>query len=787
MASSDGPVTVDSALSVSKSQNHTLPVFVTWCFALVIPLLVAVTNFCMVQIDINLVVFKFDTAERFMVDSKSPWIGGLVLAAIGATYAFVASALVVFIAPACAGSGIPEAKGYLNGNNIPGFFTLKTYIVRTFGVVFSTASGFPVGREGPMVGIGGGVGNGIVRLVAKQYMRKWVKIDGNDKEGYSNALILDQERFAHALRVGTVMGSAAGLATAFNAPLGGILYMFEEVTVTNWAPELTFKCFVSSVLATLFTQVLMDLRSEKPHQLLIYDPEAANPGTVRYKELDVLFIAMIAALIGLLSVAFAKGLAFTWTLRSRNAKRFQGRSFAPYLKIVEAMLFAAVVAMVFSLIPSFGQCEGHSQGSGSAGSGRRLEPMMDMASMNHRRLAGLTYNQYTCEDGQINKIATLLLSGAEGAVKHLFATQTVQSPVQLILCLAFYFVLAMGMPGLPVPMGVFVPSLLIGSLSGRFFGEILKPIGTADPGVYAMCGAAAMLGGFTHMTLAIVVLLVEAANDLSLIPLLMLSISISHIVSTSISHHGYDEVLIHKKGVPFLDSEVPQELEREGCTAFDLMDEVPDQCLLPSKASLEVVREALQQDYVQFFPVVEENATTRNCVCVGITTRARLEAAVDAHDPAKEISDSGPLKRFLKSLFSKNEDSNDHYDEKSQQDDLDQGADLPSMIKKMVRRPSLMGTDGPTVPINRLMDAVPHIMLEDMPVSRFYSLYSCGAVREACIVSKRGEFRGILSRRNLISPEGAKHDPSSPIRYCTGSGSPSRSPAKNAGSPSKGS
>ena len=104
-----------------------------------------------------------------------------------------------------------------------------------------------------------------------------------------------------------------------------------------------------------------------------------------------------------------------------------------------------------------------------------------------------------------------------------------------------------------------------------------------------MCGAAAMLGGFTHMTLAIVVLLVEAANDLGLITLLMLSISISRIVSTSISHHGYDEVLIHKKGAPFLGSEVPQELEREGCTAFDLVDEVPNQCFLPPKASVEVV------------------------------------------------------------------------------------------------------------------------------------------------------------------------------------------------------
>merc|ERR1712232_541076 len=105
----------------------------------------------------------------------------------------------------------------------------------------------------------------------------------------------------------------------------------------------------------------------------------------------------------------------------------------------------------------------------------------------------------------------------------------------------------------------------------------------AAPGVYSMAGAAAMLGGFTHMTLAITALLVEASKDLSLIPMLMLSISISHLVSTNISHHGYDEVLIHKKGVPFLEAELPHELE-QGQLAIDLMDEYPDEAILPAEA-----------------------------------------------------------------------------------------------------------------------------------------------------------------------------------------------------------
>merc|ERR1719220_1095589 len=92
----------------------------------------------------------------------------------------------------------------------------------------------------------------------------------------------------------------------------------------------------------------------------------------------------------------------------------------------------------------------------------------------------------------------------------------------------------------------------------------------ADAGVYALVGSAAMLSGFTHMTIAIVVILVEAAHDLSLVSPLMLSIFISHIVSTCVNRHSYDEALILRKGVPFLESELPFEMDRHGLVAADL-------------------------------------------------------------------------------------------------------------------------------------------------------------------------------------------------------------------------
>lgn len=41
-----------------------------------------------------------------------------------------ASIITAFIAPAAAGSGIPEVKAYLNGVDAPGIFTLKTLLVK---------------------------------------------------------------------------------------------------------------------------------------------------------------------------------------------------------------------------------------------------------------------------------------------------------------------------------------------------------------------------------------------------------------------------------------------------------------------------------------------------------------------------------------------------------------------------------------------------------------------------------------------------------------------------------
>ena len=63
-------------------------------------------------------------------------------------------------------------------------------------------SGLPVGREGPAAYLGGCVGTWAWRLVLRD----------------------DSERENDRKRLYATLGGAAGIATAFNAPVGGVLY-----------------------------------------------------------------------------------------------------------------------------------------------------------------------------------------------------------------------------------------------------------------------------------------------------------------------------------------------------------------------------------------------------------------------------------------------------------------------------------------------------------------------------------------------------------------------------------
>lgn len=92
-----------------------------------------------------------------------------------------------------------------------------------FGSIFGVAAGFVVGKEGPMVHTGACIANLLGQGGSRKYHLtwKWLRYFKNDRD--RRDLI--------------TCGAAAGVAAAFRAPVGGVLFALEEAA--SWSLSLS--------------------------------------------------------------------------------------------------------------------------------------------------------------------------------------------------------------------------------------------------------------------------------------------------------------------------------------------------------------------------------------------------------------------------------------------------------------------------------------------------------------------------------------------------------------------
>jgi len=102
--------------------------------------------------------------------------------------------------PNARGSGVPQTKAALFARD--GRITLRTVLGKFFCTSVTLASGIPLGREGPSVQVGAGIGSVLGR-----------------------ALGLSTEQVKKLIPV----GAAAAIAAAFNTPLAAVVFSLEEI------------------------------------------------------------------------------------------------------------------------------------------------------------------------------------------------------------------------------------------------------------------------------------------------------------------------------------------------------------------------------------------------------------------------------------------------------------------------------------------------------------------------------------------------------------------------------
>ena len=138
---------------------------------------------------------------------KWPYAGWLVPMAVGLVAAALARWLVVRFEPTAGGSGVQRVEAVFRGEAKP--LRHGVTLVKFFGGLLAMGSGLALGREGPTVHIGASLSLLVSRVLVKQ----------------------DEDA-----KVVMAAGAGAGLAVAFNAPIGGSVFVFEELssTFTTW-------------------------------------------------------------------------------------------------------------------------------------------------------------------------------------------------------------------------------------------------------------------------------------------------------------------------------------------------------------------------------------------------------------------------------------------------------------------------------------------------------------------------------------------------------------------------
>ena len=126
--------------------------------------------------------------------------------------------------PMTAGSGIPQIEGILAGEMQMNW--ARVLALKFLGAVLGIGAGLSLGREGPSVQLGACLGSGVSRLTHRAF---------------------DEGRYL------LVTGAGAGLAAAFNAPLAGAVFAFEELAHT-FSPYVLIGAMSAAIMATTVTQ-----------------------------------------------------------------------------------------------------------------------------------------------------------------------------------------------------------------------------------------------------------------------------------------------------------------------------------------------------------------------------------------------------------------------------------------------------------------------------------------------------------------------------------------------------
>lgn len=461
------------------------------------------------------------------------WLAWLFYVVISVTFGLLASS-VVWIEPTSRGSGIPEVKTILGGFVMPNVLSAKTLFMKFIGLMFSVSAGLALGKEGPLVHVACCWSNMLANLSSK----------------YKH----NESQRRHLIST----GAAAGVSTAFGAPIGGVLFSYEEVS--SMFPQKTMiRSFFAAVIAAM---TLWQLDATGTGKLTMFQVQLNDPA----HPIEYVVFVLLGVLGGLLGAFFCWG--------NIEFNRGAGIRQTPTRDVFFIILFTSISSY----------------------------PMLWTANLSSPTIRILFQDCGNVEASDLAKMRALC-TGTEPSLDGMLCVQLLCACVIRLIQMTFTF-------GCAVPCGLFVPSLYTGACLGRVVGIGMKLLAVAtggvllhpavvNPGVYAMVGAAAVLGGVCRVTISLVVICLELTGGSQIIPAFMLALLISKWVGDLFTGGIYD-MCIELRGYPFLHEEDDVTFNTRAC---DIMD-TDLVCITTNPGTIKELRAELRRHEYSLFPVV---------------------------------------------------------------------------------------------------------------------------------------------------------------------------------------
>ncbi|MDF7815632.1 chloride channel protein [Hymenobacter sp. YC55] len=246
--------------------------------------------FWFASVVVGFVAVGYEKLFAWAEQTSFRWFRQEPLLAFGFTpLAFLVSwALVQRWAPAARGSGIPQVMAAIELSN-PGqhhrtgyLLSLRVAIVKVLSSVALLLGGGVIGREGPTIQISAA----IFRTINRLQPAGWPQL---------------------SRQIALVTGGAAGLAAAFNTPLGGIVFVVEELTQMHMA-RFRMAVFSAVIIAGLTAQAILG-----PYLYLGFPKVTARAGWF------LATVVLVALICGLAGALLAKSLLWLGSYRRRFA------------------------------------------------------------------------------------------------------------------------------------------------------------------------------------------------------------------------------------------------------------------------------------------------------------------------------------------------------------------------------------------------------------------------------------------------------------------------------------